>query len=198
MIAAAVGGYAIGALPLGYLAGRRWGGVDLRRVGSGNVGATNMYRTSGLRLGLVVMALDVAKGALAVVVATRAAFGETDPVVAGVAAIVGHVYPLWLRGQGGRGVATACGVFSQLAPMATLAAALMFVATVWLTKMVSAGSVAATVTLPSVAWATGLATAVVWASAGAAALILWRHRGNLARMLRGHERRLAARERPHA
>lgn len=198
MIAAAVGGYAIGALPLGYLAGRRWGGVDLRQVGSGNVGATNMYRTKGLRLGLLVMALDAAKGALAVALAARAAPGDVDPVVAGVAAIVGHVYPVWLRGHGGRGVATACGVFSQLAPMATLAAALMFVVTVWLTRIVSAGSVAATLTLPWVAWATGLAPAVVWGSAGVAMLILWRHRGNLARMRQGRERRIATPEAPHA
>ncbi|MBL8137960.1 MAG: glycerol-3-phosphate 1-O-acyltransferase PlsY [Acidobacteria bacterium] len=197
MILSACTGYAIGSLPLGYLAGRRWGGVDLRAVGSRNVGATNMYRVSGPRLGVAVMILDMAKGALAVAL-TSAAVEGADPVAAGVAAVAGHVYPIWLRGHGGKGVATACGAFALLAPVATLVAALAFALTVALTRVVSAGSLIASVALPVATAMTGAATAVVWGSALAGLLIVWRHRGNLARLRRGTEHRLARRGMPHA
>jgi len=197
MMLSALAGYAIGSLPLGYLAGRRFAGVDLRAVGSRNVGATNMYRVSGPRLGVAVMALDVGKGALAVAL-TSAALPAPDPVAAGVAAVAGHIYPIWLRGHGGKGVATACGAFALLAPVATVVAAVVFVGTVWLTRAVSAGSIAASVTLPVAAALTGMAAAVVWGCALAAALVLWRHRGNLARLRRGTEHRLARKEVPHA
>jgi glycerol-3-phosphate acyltransferase PlsY len=199
VIAAVVGGYAIGSLPLGYLAGRRWGGVDLRAVGSRNVGATNMYRVSGPRLGLLVMALDLVKGAAAVTLAS--AWWTTtaqDPVMAGVAAVAGHVYPVWLRGRGGKGVATACGAFAVLTPLATLAAAVVFVLAVWATRLVSVGSLAASVTLPSMAAASGAAPAIVWGSAAAGALIAWRHRSNVLRLWRGTERRIASGAVPRA
>jgi len=197
MILSACAGYAIGSLPLGYLAGRRWGGVDLRAVGSRNVGATNMYRVSGPRLGVAVMILDMAKGALAVAL-TSAAVEGADPVAAGVAAVAGHVYPVWLRGHGGKGVATACGAFALLAPIATLAAALAFALTVALTRVVSAGSLVACVMLPAAAALTGAAAPVVCGGALAGLLIVWRHRGNLARLRRGTEHRLARRGIPHA
>jgi acyl phosphate:glycerol-3-phosphate acyltransferase len=197
MILAALAGYAIGSLPLGYLAGRRWGGVDLRAVGSRNVGATNMYRVSGPRLGAAVMALDMAKGALAVAV-TSSAMSAGDPVAAGVGAVAGHIYPIWLRGHGGKGVATACGAFALLAPLATAVAALAFALTVWATRVVSAGSLIASVSLPAAAALSGVAPAVAWGSAVAGALIIWRHRGNLARLWRGTEHRLARRGMPHA
>lgn len=197
MIASAVAGYAIGSLPLGYLAGRRWGGVDLRAVGSQNVGATNMYRTSGPRLGVAVMVLDVAKGALAVALSATA-LTDAAPVAAGVAAVAGHVYPIWLRGHGGKGVATACGAFALLAPVATAVAALAFVVTVFATRVVSAGSLAASVTLPVAAAITGATPAILWGSVMACLLIVWRHRGNLTRLRRGTERRLRRKGLPHA
>lgn len=198
MIAAALGGYAIGSLPLGYLAGRRFGGVDLRSVGSRNVGATNMYRVSGPRLGLLVMLLDVAKGAGAVALASSWLAAPVDPVVAGVAAVAGHVYPVWLRGRGGKGVATACGAFALLAPLATVVAAVLFAITVGATRVVSAGSIVAAVLLPPLALVLRADPAVAAGAAIAAALIVWRHRANLARLWRGTERRLATREVPRA
>lgn len=198
MIAAALGGYAIGSLPLGYLAGRRFGGVDLRSVGSRNVGATNMYRVSGPRLGLLVMLLDVAKGAGAVALAASWLTPPLDPVVAGVAAVAGHVYPVWLRGRGGKGVATACGAFALLAPVATALAAAIFAITVASTRMVSAGSIVAALTLPPLAIILRDDAVVAAGAAIAATLIVWRHRGNLARLWRGTERRVAAREAPRA
>ena len=113
-------------------------------------------------------------------------------------AVAGHVYPIWLRGHGGKGVATACGAFALLAPLATLTAALAFVGTVALTRVVSAGSLIASVTLPAVAALTGAGASIVWGSALAGLLIVWRHRGNLARLRRGTEHRLAGRGMPHA
>jgi len=196
MILSVVAGYAIGSLPLGYVAGRRWGGVDLRAVGSRNVGATNMYRASGPRLGVAVMALDIAKGALAVALSSAVLF-DASPVAAGVGAVAGHIYPVWLRGHGGKGVATACGAFALLAPLATALAVLAFAVTVWATRVVSAGSLIASVTLPVAAALTGAGAATAWGGVVAGALIVWRHRGNLARLRRGTERRLARKRIPH-
>ncbi|MGE0815204.1 MAG: glycerol-3-phosphate 1-O-acyltransferase PlsY [Vicinamibacterales bacterium] len=191
MIGAGILGYLIGSLPLGFLAGRRLAGVDLRRVGSGNVGATNMYRVSGLRLGLAVMAIDLVKGAAAVLVAARAGAADLEVVTAGVAAVAGHVYPVWLKGRGGKGVATACGAFAILAPAATLAAAVAFGLTVWATGIVSLGSVAASVTLPIAAGFTPAPPGVAVGAAVTAALVIWRHRGNLSRLREGTERGIA-------
>jgi glycerol-3-phosphate acyltransferase PlsY len=111
-------------------------------------------------------------------------------VAGGVAAIVGHVYPIWLRFRGGKGVATACGVFSVLAPSATVIAAMAFAATVLTTRYVSLGSLVATVALPSVAWMTGAPGPVVAGGVAAALIILERHRANLARLRGGTEWRL--------
>jgi glycerol-3-phosphate acyltransferase PlsY len=183
-------GYGIGSLPLGYLVASRMKGIDLRRVGSGNVGATNVYRSAGLALALIVILVDVAKGATSVLFAARLATGATEPVAAGVAAIIGHVYPVWLRFQGGKGVATACGAFWMLAPLATAIAATFFVITVWLTRYVSLGSVIATAALPPLAWLTDASISVTVGSAAAAAVIIERHRANLARLHSGTERRL--------
>src|SRR5687767_2999236 len=99
MIPAILIGYAVGSLPIGYLVAQGSAGVDLRRVGSGNVGATNVYRTSGLALALAVLLADIGKGAAAVWLT-----GTPNPAAAGVAAVVGHIYPLWLRFRGGKGV----------------------------------------------------------------------------------------------
>lgn len=191
MILEGVTGYLIGSLPLGYLAGRRLGGVDLRDVGSRNVGATNMYRVSGPRLGLTVMALDMAKGALAVGAAWMGAPTDTSLVAAAIGAVTGHVYPVWLRGRGGKGVATACGAFGMLAPWPTALAVGAFAATVALTRVVSAGSVLAALTLPIAAAVTGAAAPIVWGAALAAALVVWRHRSNLRRLTRGTEQRIS-------
>jgi len=183
-------GYLIGSLPLGLLLARAWSGIDPRREGSGNPGATNVYRTAGWGLGLSVMALDMAKGSGAVLLASRSGGAEAVTVAAGVAAVVGHAFPVWLRGRGGKGVATACGVFSVLAPLATVVAAAGFVLVIAATRLVSAGSLVATLTLPPVAAWSGAPDAVVAGAAVTAVLVVWRHRGNLQRLRRGTERRL--------
>jgi acyl phosphate:glycerol-3-phosphate acyltransferase len=183
-------GYGLGSLPLGYLVASRAKGVDLRRAGSGNVGAANTYRTAGLAAALIVVLVDVAKGASSVFFAARFASSAADPVAAGIAAIIGHVYPVWLRFHGGKGVATACGVFWMLAPLATALAATVFVLVVWLTRFVSLGSVVATIALPPLAWFTDRPMPIVVGAALAALLIVQRHRTNLARLQQGAERRL--------
>lgn len=186
-------GYGIGSLPLGYLAASRVKGIDLRRVGSGNVGATNVLRTAGLAVAVLVILLDVAKGLMSVLLAARLSGGTAAPAAAGVAAVIGHVYPVWLRFQGGKGVATAGGVFATLAPGATAIAAGIFVVVVWVTRYVSLGSVVATLMLPPLAWITRSPAPVVAGSVVAALLIVQRHRTNLARLHQGTERRLGQR-----
>jgi glycerol-3-phosphate acyltransferase PlsY len=183
-------GYGVGSLPLGYFVASRAKGIDLRRVGSGNVGAANAYRSAGLAAAIIVILVDVAKGASSVFFAARFATGAADPVAAGIAAIIGHVYPVWLRFHGGKGVATACGVFWMLAPLATAISATVFVLVVWLTRYVSLGSIVATVALPPLALLTDKSLAVVIGAGVAAIVIVQRHRANLARLQQGVERRL--------
>jgi len=182
-------GYAIGSLPLGFLAARRRG-IDLRKAGSGNVGAANAYRTSGLGIGLAIMLIDMAKGTGAVLVAERLGAGSADPVAAGVAAILGHVYPPWLGFRGGKGVATATGVFGVLAPVATIAATAAFVVTVWWTRYVSLGSLVACAALAGGTVITHARLPVVVGATIAALIVVERHRSNLARLVAGTERRL--------
>lgn len=192
---AALVGYIVGSLPLGFLIARGRGGIDLRRVGSGNVGATNVVRTAGTSLGLLVMLVDVAKGASGVWLA-RLLSSSPEPhteALAGLTAIIGHIYPVWLRFVGGKGVAVACGVFAVLAPLATLGAAAVFIAATWMTKYVSLGSILATMALPALEWLRPGGEAVEVAAICAAALILFRHRSNIVRLLRGTERRLGQR-----
>ena len=179
-------GYAVGSLPIGYLVAQTAGGVDLRRVGSGNVGAANVYRTGGLRMGIAVMLADMAKGAAAVLLVG----GSATAVAAGVAAVVGHIYPVWLGFKGGKGVATASGVFGILAPWPTLIAAVAFGATVARTRFVSLGSIVATVLLPIIEWSMPGRRPVDIGATVVAALILFRHRGNVARLWSRTERAL--------
>jgi acyl phosphate:glycerol-3-phosphate acyltransferase len=185
-------GYLAGSVPFAFLLARR-AGIDVRIAGSGNVGAANVLRTAGARRALLVMLLDVAKGAAAVVLAHAAIGGVAAGALTGAAAIVGHIYPVWLRFHGGKGVAVAAGVFSVLAPAATAIAALLFLVTVWMTRYVSLGSVAATLALPPAAWLAGESGAVVFAAAGTASLILFRHRANLRRLRSGIEPRMGVR-----
>lgn len=187
MIPAILIGYFVGSLPVGYLVAQGAGGVDLRRVGSGNVGATNVYRTTGPAIAIAVMLADIAKGAVAVWLA-----GGMNPVAAGVAAVAGHIYPVWLRFRGGKGVATASGVFAMLAPLPTLLAAAAFLVVVARTRFVSLGSIVATLVLPIVEWMTPGRRAVDIGTAIVAALILFRHRANMQRLVSRTERALGA------
>jgi glycerol-3-phosphate acyltransferase PlsY len=183
-------GYLIGSLPIGYLAAQGARGVDLRRAGSGNVGAANVYRTSGLGMAMAVMLVDMGKGAAAVWLARGEPGHEAAAMAAGVAAVVGHVYPVWLRFTGGKGVATAGGVFGVLAPLSAAIAAVAFALTVWRSRFVSLGSIVATTLLPLVEWMLPGPRAVDVGATAVAALILFRHRGNMARLWARTERAL--------
>jgi glycerol-3-phosphate acyltransferase PlsY len=185
-------GYLAGSVPFAFLLARR-AGIDVRMAGSGNVGAANVLRTTGLGRAIAVMALDVAKGAAAVAIAYAASSGNAVVALTGAAAVVGHVYPVWLRFHGGKGVAVAAGVFAILTPLATAIAITLFLLIVWATRYVSLGSVAATLALPPAAWLTGAPGAVVAAAAGSSSLILFRHRANLRRLRTGTERRFLER-----
>jgi glycerol-3-phosphate acyltransferase PlsY len=185
-------GYLAGSVPVAFLLARR-AGIDVRLVGSGNVGAANVLRTTGAWRAVAVMSLDVAKGAGAVAIVHFAAGGASLAALTGAAAVVGHIYPVWLRFHGGKGVAVAAGVFSVLTPVATGIAASLFLLIVWVTRYVSLGSIAATLALPPVAWWAGAPRGVVAAAAGIAALIVFRHRANLRRLRLGTERRMGTR-----
>lgn len=181
--------YLIGSIPFAFLLARRRG-IDLRRAGSGNVGASNVLRTSGVVLAVLAVVLDGSKGALAVLLAQGVTAGSVTPVAAGLASVAGHIYPVWLRFQGGKGVATAAGVFSVLAPMALAVAVAVFLVAVLATRIVSVGSVSAALTLAMVTAVTDSSRLVVAAAWIVAALIVYRHRANLARLLEGTERRV--------
>jgi acyl phosphate:glycerol-3-phosphate acyltransferase len=184
--------YLIGSIPFALILARRWG-ADLRQVGSGNLGATNVMRASGVTAGLLVAALDMAKGAASVWLASRLSDSADAPAAAGLAAIIGHIYPIWLRFRGGKGVAAACGVFSMLTPAAVPLVLALFAAVVWLTKYISLASVVAAIALPPVAYAFGAPAPAVIAAAAAATIIVFRHRSNVLRLWTGTERRVGAR-----
>jgi glycerol-3-phosphate acyltransferase PlsY len=185
-------GYIIGSIPFAFLLSRRRG-IDLRAVGSGNVGATNVLRTSGVPAAVAAMCLDAAKGYLAVLVARRVSPLPAAVVAAACASILGHVYPIWLGFRGGKGVATAAGAFALLAPIALTIAAGAFVVAAAISRYISVGSLAGAIALAAAALVTSTPAAVRIGAVAAALLILFRHRGNIARLLSGTERRVGVR-----
>jgi len=193
MTLAIIVAYLIGSVPFALLLSQRWSATDLRTFGSGNLGAANVLRASGVRAGVLVAVLDAAKGAASVALAMRISNAPIAPAAAGFAAIIGHIYPVWLKFKGGKGVATACGVFSVLTPLAVPPSLVVFLVAVWASKYISLGSILASVALPSIAYATGASAATLAAAIAAAVLIIFRHRTNLTRLIGGTERRFGAR-----
>jgi acyl phosphate:glycerol-3-phosphate acyltransferase len=186
--------YILGSIPAAYLAGKSRG-IDLRRFGSGNLGATNVFRTLGWKVGLLVFAFDVAKGAIPVLLLPRWTEGplsrEVVAISCGVAAILGHFRPVFLKfGKGGKGVATATGVFLALAPLPTLAGLAVFAVVLLASGYVSLGSLTAAVVLPSLLLATeGGRSPVFQVSVVLAVFVFWTHRANIRRLRRGEEYR---------
>jgi glycerol-3-phosphate acyltransferase PlsY len=189
---AVVAAYLMGSIPFAQLLSRRRG-VDLRRVGSGNVGATNVLRTLGVRPAVLAMMLDAVKGTIAVLVAQRLTSGVAAPVAAGLASMIGHVYPVWLHFRGGKGVATAAGAFAVLTPVAAAVAMGVFVLTVALTRFISVGSMVAALTLAGWAIASDAPTVVGIGAAIGAGLVIVGHRANVLRLVAGTERRIGQR-----
>ncbi len=181
--------YVVGSVPFAFLLSRQRG-VDLRQAGSGNVGAANVLRTTGARAAAVAMVLDGVKGTVAVLVAQLLSGGVLAPVAAAFASVLGHVYPVWLRFRGGKGVATTAGAFVVLAPAALGVSAVVFVLVVALTRFVSVGSMAAAVTLAGVTAFGGGPALVAGGAVASALVVLHRHRANVRRLLAGTERRV--------
>jgi glycerol-3-phosphate acyltransferase PlsY len=192
-IVAVILSYVSGSIPAAYLAGK-WKGVDLREHGSGNLGATNVLRVLGARVGLTVFAVDIAKGGLPVwfFPPETGATGDTQTWIAvacGVAAILGHVRPLFLGfRKGGKGVATACGVFLALAPLQTALALLIFLVVVMSSGFVSLASLTAVVALPVfLAVSIGWRSPLFLVSVVTVLFVFWTHRPNIERLRNGTE-----------
>ncbi|MGH9368685.1 MAG: glycerol-3-phosphate 1-O-acyltransferase PlsY [Thermoanaerobaculia bacterium] len=186
-------GYLLGSISFAVLLVRLRTGKDIRREGSGNAGATNVLRAHGKGLAIAVALADIGKGAAAVFLARMFTADPRVAAAAGLAAIVGHVFPLFYGFRGGKGVATAVGAFLALSPLATLVCLAAFVLIVAATRYVSLGSVVAMCLLPPVAGLLFHASRpVVVAAAGTALLIVFKHLDNMKRLARGEERRLGS------
>lgn len=193
-----VAAYLIGSIPFGYLIVRSRGGGDVRETGSGGTGATNVTRRAGKGAGILTLVLDAAKGALVALVARwllAPDFAVNEWVAAAsITVVVGHVFPVWLKFRGGKGVATGLGVFLSLTPAAVALAALVFIVVVWATRYVSLGSILATATLPLFVWLLNdrgnVALPIIAVAAIGGALIIFMHRANIGRLLNGTESKL--------
>ncbi len=193
-------GYLLGAIPTGYLLGRAKG-IDLRKVGSGNIGATNAMRVLGKPVGAVVLVVDALKGYLACTVVTGLildllgfgrAYAEHYKILAGVAAVLGHSFSCWLRFRGGKGVATGAGVFLALAPGATAVAIVTWAVVFAVSRYVSVASMTAAVALAIAVWLGTTSTLLRLVTVAVAVLVIVRHRSNIARLLAGTEHRFSS------
>jgi acyl phosphate:glycerol-3-phosphate acyltransferase len=183
-----VAGYLLGSVPTGYILGKL-AGVDVRTIGSGNVGATNVARVVGKRLGLLTLFADAAKGLIPVIVARELEVSLLTVAAVGFTAFLGHLYPIFLKFRGGKGVATALGVFLGVAPLATLVLILVFAVIVASTRIVSLGSIATALASPLVLWVLDYSTIFIGMAVLIAAMITMRHRANIQRLRAGTEPR---------
>jgi acyl phosphate:glycerol-3-phosphate acyltransferase len=189
--------YLLGSVPTSYLAGRISRGIDLRVHGSGNLGTTNTFRVLGARVAAPVLVVDVLKGwAPAWYFPMLDASPWWWALVYGGAAILGHVFPLYLRFRGGKGVATAAGVFLALAPSAAVVALVVWLVVLGIFRIVSLASLSAALSLVTVLLAVETRPAVLWLGIGVATFVTVAHRSNIVRLLRGEEHRFSRRGAP--
>ena len=194
LVIIALGAFLLGSIPTGYLVARAKG-IDIRQHGSGNIGATNVFRTLGKPVGILVFVIDALKGFAAVWLASRFGGGSDWPVIiAAVGAIAGHNYTPWLGFKGGKGIATSAGVLIALMPWAVLAIALVWFAVFFATRYVSLASISAAAALPAAVGALwfygcGGSAPLLGFSVLIAALAIWRHRSNIERLMAGTEHR---------
>jgi glycerol-3-phosphate acyltransferase PlsY len=202
--------YLLGSIPFGYLLVRVFRGEDVRRTGSGNIGATNVARTGSKWLAIATLLLDALKGYVAVGHALHFAhhhaaqlplsephYAYTLAALAGLCAVIGHMFPVWLKFKGGKGVATAVGAFLGIAPTAILVALLLFAVIVGLTRYVSLGSIAGAGILPFAAWWLNpdtRATSVMLLISATSLLVIVRHKDNIRRLLAGNENRFGSKK----
>jgi glycerol-3-phosphate acyltransferase PlsY len=191
--------YLIGAIPTSYIIGKAFHGIDLREHGSGNLGATNAFRVLGAKSAVPVVIVDIAKGFVPTwLFAPLAGAGFGWTLGFGAAAIVGHMFSVWVGFKGGKGMATSAGVFLGLAPWAVLVSLLLWVGLTFATGYVSVGSIAAAVAMPILVALTPHSggNTLLWFSLGLAAVVVWAHRANIRRLARGEENRFGRRGRP--
>jgi glycerol-3-phosphate acyltransferase PlsY len=183
--------YLLGSIPFGVILTRLFGAGDLRQIGSGNIGATNVLRTGRKSLAAATLILDGAKGAVAVLVARHflSELGDQGARIAGAAAMIGHCYPVWLKFRGGKGVATMLGLSLALYWPIGVVFALVWIGTVLLARVSSLGGMAGAVSAPIAAFALGYPVYAI-GLAGLAVIVLWRHRENIARLRAGTEPRV--------
>ena len=187
--------YLLGAIPFGYIIVRLKTGSDIRATGSGNIGATNVLRTTGRAAGIITLLLDFGKGYLAVWLASKLTGAEAVSMsAAAVAVLLGHAYPVFIGFKGGKAVASTVGAFLFLTPSAIAAVTLVFIAAVWMTRYISLGSILAAGLFPLAVWLIAHPPfSVIYASLFAGAFIVYRHRENIARLHEGTERVLSLR-----
>ena len=184
-------GYLLGSIPSGYIVGTL-AGIDVRSAGSGNIGATNVARIVGNRLGVLTLLADTAKGYVPVFIALRIGLGPTAIALVAIAAFLGHLYPLFLRFQGGKGVATAFGALLATAPAATLILMAVFGAAVLGSRRISVGSIAAALAAPIALWIVSVPSPLIIMSAILGAMVIVRHHENIKRLLAGTEPRFGS------
>jgi glycerol-3-phosphate acyltransferase PlsY len=192
--------YLLGAIPTSYLAARVFRGIDLRKVGSGNLGATNLYRTLGARFAIPVGVFDMAKGAIPVMVlAPLASSSRYFAMLCGIVAVAGHVFSVFVRFRGGKGVATASGVMLGLTPWAVLVSLVIWLLVVRVSGYVSLGSMIAALALPVAAWLLHPGQRdLIWIQVLVALAIIWLHRANIQRLLAGTENRFGHKRAPES
>ncbi len=197
-----VAAYLLGSIPFGLLLGKLFGAADVRKAGSGNIGATNVARVAGPLAGILTLLLDAAKGAFAVVLAARLSDqSSTWMMIAGLCALIGHCFPIWLGFRGGKGVATAAGVFGALCPPAFLGAIILFLLVVAYWRFVSLGSISAAAAMPLLIyffWAPHHAPPyiITFGSLAAAILIVYKHDANIQRLVQGDEPKFSFGKKP--
>ena len=182
--------YLIGSIPFSYLITLLLTGKDIRKMGSGNVGATNVFRTTGRLPALLALAFDFLKGVLCVWLASRYFGNQSSMALAGLLAMIGHSFPVFLRFQGGKSVATGAGSFLLIAPLAIACTLCVFALSLGIFRIISLGSISAAIAFPVFAWIFGARDGLLLWGSLAAALIVYRHKSNLARLMNGTERRM--------
>ncbi len=185
---ALVAGYVLGSIPFGYLIGRAQG-IDLRRVGSGNIGAANAFRELGRRWGIVTMVLDIGKGVLGALIG-RWLLDDPWPILAGAAVMVGNIFPVWMRFRGGKGVAAGGGVMIGLFPLVAAIIVPIWLLVVAVFRITSLAAIVASLAFAPLAWAFGYSWHYLVLAGAMAALVIYRHRANIGRLLSGTEARI--------
>ena len=186
-----IGAYLLGSVPTGLLLAQALG-VNIREAGSGNIGATNVYRTVGRKLGILTLAGDCLKGLIPVLVAKWLGLPDVWIAAIGLTAFLGHVYTIFLGFKGGKGVATALGVFLGTTPIAVLLALLVFALLLYIWRFVSLASITAAALIPILVWVIGGTPELILMSLAIAAITIFKHRENIARLLAGTESKFKA------